>query len=206
MSLNLKPAFDGRRELELALSDRLPKLYRMAFRYLDNSEDAQEAVQDAFLLAFQHISQFEGRSQFSTWLNRIVINAARMKLRGRPRYKALPLDESPEEDMTPLADQIAGSGPSPEDLCEQAELHDIVSRMIERLSPKLRQAYELCGIDGLSTRDAAQVLGIQEGALKCRLVRARSGLSELFQNGGYGMRRPQAGSPEAKHLPQSRVA
>jgi len=208
MLSNAGPAFDGSRELERILSDGLPQLYRMAFRYLDNSEDAEDAVQDALLLAFRHVSQFEGRSQFLTWVNRIVINSARMKLRTRPRYKAVSLDGEADfqEDVAPLADRLIAPGLSPEKLCEQAELHDMVNRMVGSLSPKLRAAYALCAIDGLSVQEAAQTLGINKRALKCRVVRARSRLFGLLRNSA--LRRAAAGpsAAKSKSLQRAQVA
>ena len=81
------------KELEQAATDCSSALYRIALRQLGNHEDAEDAVQDALVSAFCHLAQFEGRSQMSTWLVRIVINAARMRLRKRPRQAALSIDE-----------------------------------------------------------------------------------------------------------------
>jgi DNA-directed RNA polymerase specialized sigma24 family protein len=127
-----------------------------------------------------------------------------MKLRARPKYQAVSLDEGAEEDMEPLSDRIAASGLSPEQLCERAEVHELVSRMVERLSPKQRHAYELCAIDGLSIHEASCTLGIAESALKCRLARARATLIESLRNGGL---RPSAEARlrESPRAAQNRV-
>ena len=80
-------------DLEGTLARHLPALHRLAFRQLRNHEDAEDAVQDALLSAFTHISQFEGRSHISTWLHRIVVNSARMHLRRRQNRKFISLEE-----------------------------------------------------------------------------------------------------------------
>lgn len=174
-------AFDATQEFEGILTGGLPKLQRIAFRYLDDSEDAKDAVQDALLSAFRHVSQFQHRSQLSTWLHRIIINAALMKLRVRQRQVASSIDASTGEDGMPLAERLVFSGPSPERLCEQAELRETLEGMIQRLPPKQRRAYELCAGAGWSLREAARMLGMSESALKCSLARARKTLRHNLQ-------------------------
>ena len=173
---NASAGFDTPTEFERILFERLSKFRQIAFRYLDNSEDAQDAVQDALLSAFRHASQFQQQAQLSTWLHRIVINSALMKLRTRRRHEAVSLDETTDEDDEPLADRLTSSGPSPEQLCEGVELRDNVAALIRRLPPKQREAFLLCAVEGYSLREAAQRMGIGESALKCYLVRARKNL------------------------------
>src|SRR5438874_10317295 len=83
----------GNREMHDVLSRCLPSFYRKAYRHLGNAADAEDAVQDALLSAYEHLDQFKGQSQMSTWLTTIVINCARMHLRKRPRQSHLSLDE-----------------------------------------------------------------------------------------------------------------
>jgi RNA polymerase sigma-70 factor, ECF subfamily len=169
---------DGQ-ELESLLSRYSPVLYRTALRQLRNPEDAEDAVQDALLSAFKHRSQFEGRSQISTWLTRIVINSARMQLRRRSREKNISLEQT-QEDENLFADQVVDPGPSPEEICEQAELGEILNELLKQLSPLLCRAFQLCEINGLSTSEAAQVLGVTQTAVKSRLFHARTELSVLL--------------------------
>jgi len=167
--------------LECVLSPYSPALYRTALRQLRNPEDAEDAVQDALLSAFKHIAQFEGRSQISTWLTRIVLNSAGIQLRRRPRHKILSLDQTYKDENLVLLEQLVDTGPGPEELCEQAELHEIVNQVLNQLSPTLRSAFQLRELDGLSTREAAQVLGVTESALKSNILRARAKLSLLLR-------------------------
>src|ERR1700674_357633 len=100
--------------LESLLSRYSPVLYRTALRQLHNPEDAEDAVQDALLSALKHIPQFEGRSQISTWLTRIVINSARMQLRRRSRETNISLEQTQEDENLVFADQFVDPRPSPE--------------------------------------------------------------------------------------------
>jgi len=173
---NASVAFDAAAEFERILFERLSKFRRIAFRYLDNSEDAQDAVQDALLSAFRHASEFQHRSQLSTRLHRIVVNSALMKLRARRRHEANSLDEKADEEDESLADKLVATGLSPQRLCETAEIRDTLTALIRHLPPKQRQAFLLFTVEGYSLRDAAQKMGISESALKCSLVRARRNL------------------------------
>jgi len=171
-------AFDASAEFERILAGRLPKLHRIAFRYLDNPEDAQDAVQDALLSAFRHASQFQQRAQLSTWLHRIVINSALVKLRARRRHETTSLEESSEANGEPLAAKLVSPAASPEQLCAQTEIREIISAVVRRLPPKQRRACELCAQQDWPMREAARELGVGVGALKCSLVRARRALRD----------------------------
>jgi RNA polymerase sigma-70 factor (ECF subfamily) len=176
------------RQFDDVLSRYLPSLHRMAFRKLGDAVDAEDAVQEALLSAYKHLDQFNGGAQMSTWLATIVINAARMQLRRRSRHIQVSLDQQfGEEQEYSLADQIASERPSPEDVCRESELHARVRRLLPQLSPTLRKAFQLHDLDGLTTREAALILGVPTGTAKAQLVRARTKLREL-------MRRP----PDAK--------
>ena len=172
-SANSSTHVDHQQELAGIVSRATPGLYRMALRRLGNLEDAEDAVQDALLSACQHISQFEGRSKMSTWLNRIVINSARMQLRRRPSCTILSLDQTDEEQRSIFEHQVVDAGPGPEELCRTAELRGIIRGLMKSLSPKLRDAFQLCEIDGLSVAEAAQIVGTRENTLKSQVSRAR---------------------------------
>src|SRR6185437_14774994 len=150
-------------------------LYQTALRLLGNPEDAEDALQEGLLAAYRNLRRFEGRSQFSTWLTRIVINAALMRRRSKRAHPALSLDESGEE-QTPAADRLADDGPSPEELYAGTELAARLNENLEGLSPLLRHAFELREIEGLSADEAAKALGVSRNTLKARLWRARQQL------------------------------
>jgi RNA polymerase sigma-70 factor (ECF subfamily) len=153
-------------------------LFQTALRVLGNTEDAEDALQDGLLSAYRNMKRFEGRSQFSTWLTRIVINAALMRRRSAKARPAVSLDEPPREDELPIAERFAAEGPNPEQVFAGTELREIISENLEELSPLLRTAFVLREVEGYSTGEAAKKLGVTENTLKARLWRARHQLAE----------------------------
>jgi RNA polymerase sigma-70 factor (ECF subfamily) len=107
--------------LEILFAQHSRALFQTALRLLGNPEDAEDALQEAMLSAYRNLPRFEGRSQFSTWMTRIVINAALMRRRSKRAHPALSLDDS-SEDRTPIAERFADGNPSPEQLYASAEL------------------------------------------------------------------------------------
>jgi RNA polymerase sigma-70 factor (ECF subfamily) len=169
-------------ELTDIFAGRLPSLTRIAARLVGNAADAEDAIQDAFLSAYTHLDQFRGQAQMSTWLTTIVINAARMKVRRRPRQAHIPLDqENREQDHPPFSEMLSDRRPSPEELCRSRELAERLAQASLQLSPALRGTFQLSAMDGLSTRETAQALGIPEGTVKARVARARKKLKQLLQ-------------------------
>src|ERR1700678_3196518 len=140
----VRPGGFGERaqELDNVVSRCLPMFYKMAFRFLGNATDAEDGVQDALLSAYKHLGQFRGKAQLSTWLTTIVTNAARMHLRRR-RVSYLSLDEEQGEDGLRFSERLCDSKPSPEAVCSAAEARDRLADGIQRLSPKLRKAFQL---------------------------------------------------------------
>ena len=175
------PTQGDRQALQNVLSRYSPVFYRTALRQLQNPEDAEDAVQEALLSAWKHISQFEGRSQISTWLTRIVINSARMELRRRSRRENISLEQTQEDQNSGLADQFVDARPNPEKVCEQAELREILNALLQHLSPLRCSAFRLHELDGFSVSEAAQILGRTETAVKYQLFRARAQLCVLLQ-------------------------
>ena len=168
-------------EMQDVLSRYLPSFYRKAYRQLGNAADAEDAVQDALLSAYKHLDQFKGEAQMSTWLTAIVINCARMQVRRRSRQTPVSLDERfGEDEEFSLADQLAASEPSPEDECRWSELRRRLLPLVEQLSPPLRKAFQLRELDGLTTSEAAHVLGVVDGTVKAQLARARAKLRRLM--------------------------
>ncbi len=175
---------ENARQFDAVLSRCLPLFHRMAFRKLGNAADAEDAVQDALLSAYKHLNQFNGGAQMSTWLTTIVINSARMQLRKRSRHiqVSLSLDEPfGDEEEYPVSQRIADDSPSPEDVCRESELHDRVRGLLKQLSAPLRKAFQLRELDGLTTHEAALLLGVPDGTVKAQLTRARAKLRELMR-------------------------
>jgi RNA polymerase sigma-70 factor (ECF subfamily) len=167
-------------ELDSVVSRYLPMFYKRAFRFLGNATDAEDAVQDALLSAYRHLGQFRGQAQLSTWLTTIVTNAARMHLRRR-RGSYFSLDEEQGEDGLTFSERLPDSKPSPEEVCSTSEARDRLVEGVKKLSPKLRQAFQLRDIDGLTTKEAALVLGVPQGTVKAQLARARAKLAGIIR-------------------------
>jgi len=153
-------------------------LFQTALRVLGNTEDAEDALQDGLLSAYRNLKRFEGRSQFSTWLTRIVINAALMRRRSAKARPAVSLDEPPREDELPAAERFADDGLTPEQVFANTEIREMLSENLDQLSPLLRTAFVLREVQGYSTGEAAKKLGVTENTLKARLWRARHQLAE----------------------------
>jgi len=167
--------------LEALFSKQSPALYQTALRLVGTPEEAEDVLQEGMLSAFRNLRRFEGRSQFSTWLTRIVINAALMRLRSRRARPAVSLDERlAEDDEMTFADQFPDTSPSPEQIVARRELEDLLRRNLQTLSPVLRSAFILREMEGFSTEEAAEELGISQGTLKARLHRAKRQLSRLI--------------------------
>ncbi len=168
-------------EFDKAVSRNLPMFYKRAFRFLGNRPDAEDAVQDALLSACKHLGQFRGQAQLSTWLTAIVTNAARMQLRRRHRGSYLSLEEQKGDDGLALSEKLPDLKPGPEEVCSASEVRDRVLDGISQLSPTLRRAFQLRHIDGLTTKQAALVLGVPQGTLKAQLARARAKLAGMMR-------------------------
>jgi RNA polymerase sigma-70 factor (ECF subfamily) len=164
------------------LSSGLPSLHRGAYRILGNSADAEDAVQDALLAAYTHLNQFRGQSQMSTWLGVIVHNSARMQLRKRLRHIHVPLDEPiGETEESSLAQRLADCRPTPEDECRNTELSRRLAHFQAQLTPTLNKTFQLRDVDGLSIREAAQILGVPQGTVKAQSARARKKIKQLMK-------------------------
>jgi RNA polymerase sigma-70 factor, ECF subfamily len=148
------------------------KIFRLTLNITQNREDAEDAMQEAFLKAFEHLHEFQGNSRFYTWLVRIAVNQALMKLRKRrPNQVSLDAEVDTGEDTIPR--EVEDWGPSPEDRYEQSELSGILGQVIGELDPPFRIVFQLRDIEELSTEETAEALGLSVPAVKSRLLRAR---------------------------------
>ena len=169
-------------ELEVLVSRELSRFHWKAYQQLGNVHDAEDAVQDALLSAYQHLSEFEGRSRLSTWLTSIVINAARLQLRRkRPSRSLVETQSYVEDERTPLAETIADERPGPHEIYAVAENHRLITESMQRLSVPLRKTLLLYYMDGLTTSEVAAVLDIPIGTVKARISRARTRLKRAVR-------------------------
>lgn len=153
------------------------QMFRIAHNLLHNREDAEDAVQGAFLKAFQKLLQFQAKAKFATWLGRITLNEALTKLRKEPVHWSSTRHDSPDE-AGPLPQEIADWAPNPEMLYTVSELRNILEKNLRRLNPNLRAVFLLRDVEGLSLEDSAQSLGLTVAAVKARSWRARLQLRE----------------------------
>ena len=148
-------------------------VFRIAQHITQNREDAEDVVQDAFLKAFQNLQGFQEQSKFYTWLVRIAVNEALMKLRRRRTGKLVSLDEDVQTEEDSVPREVADWSPNPEQLYTQAELRDILQKTIQGLPPSFRTVFVLRDVEGLSTEETAEALDLSIPAVKSRLLRAR---------------------------------
>ncbi len=158
------------------------RMLAVARRILGNEEDAHEAVQDAFLNAFRGLGGFDASARLGTWLHRIAVNAALMKLRTRQRKQARLID-----DLLPKfvedghqAEPAVEWRESSESTLQRHETRDLIRRTIEELPENYRIVLVLRDIEGLDTEETARLLGVTEGVVKTRLHRARQALRTLL--------------------------
>jgi RNA polymerase sigma-70 factor (ECF subfamily) len=153
------------------------KVYRLAVGLLENEGEAEEVVQDAFMRLFERLEQFEGRSKLSTWLYRVTYNLCQDRLRKRRPEVALAMDID-DEDPIPVPRIFVDWSQVPERYLTEAEITAELDRAIATLPPNLKAVFMLREIEGLSTKECADVLEISGSATKVRLHRARLLLRE----------------------------
>lgn len=154
-------------------------IYRLALNITGKPEDAEDVLQDAFLKAYTHLDRFQGNSRFYTWLVRIAVNEALMKLRKRRGDRSVSLDEpiaTSDNDIMPR--EIEDWGDNPEQRYVKTELQEILNQAIESLEPLFRTVVVLRDVENLSTQETADMLSLSVPAVKSRLLRGRLKLRE----------------------------
>ncbi|NUQ38581.1 MAG: sigma-70 family RNA polymerase sigma factor [Caldilineales bacterium] len=154
------------------------RVYAVALRMMGDPQEAEEVLQDTFISACKNIAHFESRSSLATWLHRIAVNAALMRLRKRKRYEVsidAPIETLEGED---IPRQIEDWRHYPADRLLDAETRQVLQEAIAALPETLRTVYVLRELEGYSTQEAAEMLHISENAAKVRLHRARLALRE----------------------------
>ena len=153
-------------------------VFRIAQHITQNREDAEDVVQDAFLKSYENLKNFQEQSKFYTWLVRIAVNEALMRLRRRRPERMVSLDEEVKTEEDSMPREVADWTPNPEQQYSQAELKDILTRTIQGLPASFRTVFVLRDVEGLSTEETAEALGLSIPAVKSRLLRARLQLRE----------------------------
>ncbi len=149
------------------------KIFRLALHITQNREDAEDVLQETFLKAYQHLDQFQGQSKFYTWIVRIAVNQALMKLRKRKSDRSVSLDDTIDTGEDTVAREIAAWDENPEQQYGREELNQILTSAVDGLTPIYRAVFVLRDVDGLSTEETAEALELSVPAVKSRLLRAR---------------------------------
>jgi RNA polymerase sigma-70 factor (ECF subfamily) len=164
------------------------RIFRMAKQITQNDDDAEDVLQETFLKAYSHLDDFQGNSKFYTWLVRIAVNEALMKLRKRRSDRTVPLDEPIDTGEDEVVREIAVWDEDPEQRYSREELGSILDEAIQSLKPAYRTVFILRDIEELSIEETAEVLKLSISAVKSRLLRARLQLREkltrLFKKKG----------------------
>jgi RNA polymerase sigma-70 factor (ECF subfamily) len=161
-------------------------VFRIAQHITESREDAEEVAQEAFLKAFQNMERFEERSRFSTWVTRIAVNTALMQLRRRrgrdavsiSERDAVSISENDASDPRALAQEVVDWRPNPEQLYGRRELREILTKALVGLPRHYSTVFLLRDVEGFSTLETAETLGISINAVKAYLLRARLQLRE----------------------------
>ncbi len=167
---------------EKLVREQTPILLAVTRRILRDEEEAKDAVQEAFVSAFKAIGGFDGQAKLSTWLHRIAINAALMKLRKRPRGRERPIDDLLPKYMDDghMLEPAADWDVLPETAVQNRETADLVRRSIDQLPDTYRTVLLMRDIEQLDTAETAEILDVSTNVVKVRLHRARQALRTLL--------------------------
>jgi RNA polymerase sigma-70 factor, ECF subfamily len=171
----------GRGAFEEMFVASRPKFVAMAYAILRNREDAEDAVQNAFISGYLHLRSFEGRSALRTWFTRIVLNAALMIQRKRKPSTIQPLPENSNSREVNGTENIPASQPDPEMVHAERETLQFIDGILGKMKPMLRQTFTMTYYDELSGPEACAVLGVSAGTFKARLFRAKRELLNQAQ-------------------------
>lgn len=154
------------------------RIFRLAKNITQSDEDAEDVLQEAFLKAYEHLDGFQGQSKFYTWIVRIAVNEALMKLRKRKTDRTVSLDETIDTGEENVVREIAVWEDNPEQRYSQQEIREMLDKAIMSLRPAFRAVFVLRDVEDLSTEETAAVLDLSVPAVKSRLLRARLQLRE----------------------------
>jgi RNA polymerase sigma-70 factor (ECF subfamily) len=154
------------------------KIFRLAKHITQSDEDAEDVLQETFLKAYSHLEEFHGNSKFYTWIVRIAVNEALMKLRRRKSDRTVSLDETVDTGEETVVREIAVWDNNPEERYSREEIREILDKAIQSLRPGFRTVFLLRDVEELSTEETAEALDLSIPAVKSRLLRARLQLRE----------------------------
>ena len=160
-------------QFELLMRRHNTRVFRAARAIVRDAGEAEDVMQDAYVRAYEHLDQFEGRARFSTWLTRIAVHEALARVRRSKRHDSL--DIVPEDHS-----MSAPSGSSPEQQTSDVEMRSLLEAAVGRLPEDFRSVFILRAVEGMSGAEVAECLGIPEDTVKTRLHRARSQLQEML--------------------------
>jgi RNA polymerase sigma-70 factor, ECF subfamily len=185
---------DGETALfEILMRRHNERVYRAARAIVRDEAEAEDVMQQAYVNAYSHLRQFDGRAQFSTWLTRIAVHEALSRVRKRGRFEALPEEPAADERSVTMA-----ATPDPEHNAFAGELRSLLESAIDRLPDGCREVFMLRQVDGMSTAETAECLSVSEDVVKTRLSRARAALRrDLAERAG-------AAATETFRFPQPR--
>lgn len=168
---------DGQTALfEVLMRRHNERIYRAARAILRDDLEAEDVMQQAYVNAYAHLRQFDRRAAFATWLTRIAVNEAITRLRRRGRYTPMETDDSATADQT----RGVSAPPTPEHAAYANELRHLLEAAVDRLPDGSREVFVLREVQGLTTTETAQVLGIADDAVKTRLSRAKRTLRQAL--------------------------
>ena len=167
---------------ELLMRRYNQRLYRVARAILHDDAEAEDVMQDAYVRAYQHLADFEGRAKFSTWLTRIAVHEALARSHRRSRYQSL---DNAGESKGGVMGSLASAGRSPEEAAYDRELGDVLESAVLELPEDHRLVFMLRDVEGMTTDETAECLNLSPENVKVRLHRARAGLrKELYARAG----------------------
>ncbi len=149
------------------------RVFRAARAILRDAGEAEDVMQDAYVRAYEHLKEFEGRAQFSTWLTRIAVHEALARQRRTKRFDSL-------EAHTKESSMSTNAGASPEQQASDVEMRALLERAVDALPDEFRAVFVLRAVEGMSGAEVADCLGIGEETVKTRLFRARGRLREML--------------------------
>lgn len=149
------------------------KAHNLAMRLTRNAEDAEEVLQDVFVTVYRKIDGFEGKAKFSSWLYRITVNAAFMKLRKRKQDQSVSLDDMLPHLQNKAITQKNAFGAHSDALALNNEIREALESSIQKLPDEYRAVFVLRDIDGLSNKEVGEILSLSIPAVKSRLHRSR---------------------------------
>jgi RNA polymerase sigma-70 factor (ECF subfamily) len=160
------------------------RLYRAARAILRDENEAEDVMQQAYVNAYGHLGQFDGRSKFSTWLTRIAVHEALARARRRGRYMTMDPENAPSIEFPPAL----AAAPDPERLAMARELGALMESAIDRLPDGTREVFVLRQLEGMRTDEVAEALSVSEAVVKTRLSRARAALRrDLYEHAGLAV-------------------